>query len=103
MFGDKLAFLNKSSQTKDHSLQLNSYRNSGKNLESTHPCQLTLRPMDKQNKSIKSWNNTYASFVTSNKITGQNSFLSWSLPTTHCKGTQAVGSKILHSDTFPMT
>src|SRR6266404_1979611 len=84
MFGDKLAFPSKSSQIEDHSLQLNLYRNSGKNLESNHPCLLpsTLRPMDKQNESIKSWNNTYTSFVTSNRIIGQNSFPSWNLPIT---------------------
>src|SRR5882762_3859991 len=70
MFGDEPAFPSKSSQIEDHSLQLNLYRNSGKNLESNHPClpPSTLRLMDKQNKSIKSWNNTYASSVTSNRI-----------------------------------
>src|SRR6266404_3745016 len=84
MFGDELAFPNKSSQIEDHSLQLSLYRNSGKNLESNHPClpPSTLRLMDKQNKSIKSWNNTCASSVTSNRIIGQNSFPSWNLPIT---------------------
>src|SRR6266403_4306492 len=84
MFGDERASPNKSSQIEDHSLQLSLYRNSGKNLESNHPClpPSILRLMDKQNESIKSWNNTYASFVTSNRITGQNSFPSWNLPIT---------------------
>jgi len=84
MFGDELAFPNKSSQIEDHSLQLSLYRNSGKNLESNHPCLplFTLRLMDKQSESIKSWNNTYASSVTSNRIIGQNSFPSWNLPIT---------------------
>src|SRR6266404_129344 len=61
MFGDKLAFPNKSSQIEDRSLQLSLYRNSGKNLESNHPClpPSTLRLMDKQNESIKSWNDHY--------------------------------------------
>src|SRR6267378_523869 len=79
MFGDELAFPNKSSQIEDRSLQPSLYRNSGKNLESNHPClpPSTLRLMDKQNESIKSWNNTYASSVTSNRIIGQNSFPSW--------------------------
>src|SRR6267378_6043230 len=84
MFGDELAFPSKSSQIEDHSLQLNLYRNFGKNLESNHPClpPSTLRLMDKQNESIKSWNNTYASSVTSNRTIGQNSFPSWNLPIT---------------------
>src|SRR6267378_5414544 len=84
MFGDEPAFPSKSSQIEDHSLQLNLYRNSGKNLESNHPClpSSTLRLMDKQNESTKSWNNTYASSVTSNRIIGQNSFPSWNLPIT---------------------
>src|SRR6266404_7416660 len=44
MFGDELAFPNKSSQIKGHSLQLNLYRNSGKSLELNHPCLPLIRP-----------------------------------------------------------